>query len=67
MQRGVIHVPDFVANAGALIHWGTLVVERGSLADAEARVRRIGETTRGILDRARAEGRTPWAIACSMI
>ncbi|MBI2901194.1 MAG: Glu/Leu/Phe/Val dehydrogenase [Planctomycetes bacterium] len=64
--RGIVHVPDVVANAGALIHWATLVLAGGTPGDAGAAVRRIGGTARRILDRARAEHRTPWEVVRAM-
>lgn len=63
--RGIVYVPDFVANAGGVVHihatrsaWG---------ADKlEASLSAIGDRVSSILDRARATGRTPLAVAEAM-
>jgi leucine dehydrogenase len=61
-ELGVLYLPDFAINSGALV--------RGALFHLEGRrlsVRRIGEriaaTTRAILERARAENRAPVEVA----
>ncbi len=61
--RGVVHVPDFLANAGALVLWAEVVLGRRALADAFATVRGIGATARAVLARAADERRTPLAVA----
>ena len=60
-ERGVLVVPDFVANAGALIA-GALWHLRGRSVGAE-RIRRIAATAGDILDRARAADLPPHEIA----
>lgn len=62
VRRGMVWVPDFVANAGGLIQVAT---ERdgGSMEQAHAEVRRLGDSVREILVRAAAERSTPGAAA----
>ncbi len=66
-RRGIVHVPDYLANAGALIQWAALVLDGRSRAEAAAAARRIGDTTRAVLARAREERATPWAIAARIV
>jgi len=60
--RGVLWVPDFVANAGGIVN---IAEELGGYDPARARRRvlRIGPTVSGVLEEARAEGTTPLAAA----
>jgi leucine dehydrogenase len=60
--RGILHAPDFVANAGGII---SLLFEQGVADETEviAHTRRIGERLREILDRAAAEGAAPERVA----
>jgi leucine dehydrogenase len=60
--RGVLWVPDFVANAGGLIN---IAAEIGGYdaAAARRRVQAIGDTLREIFSRARATRTTPLAAA----
>jgi leucine dehydrogenase len=60
-RRGVLAVPDFVANAGALIAGATWHREHRR-ASAE-RLQRIGATAGELLDRARAEDVPPSLLA----
>jgi leucine dehydrogenase len=61
-RRGVLYCPDYLVNAGGLIH-----VARHSLAldgDAvAAKIDDLPETLRNILERAAREGATPGAVA----
>jgi leucine dehydrogenase len=60
--RGIVYVPDFVANAGGVIHIDAL----RSAAGAErlrADVLRIGARVRELLEEADATGRLPLAVA----
>lgn len=63
--RGILWVPDFVANAGGLIN---IAAEAGGYdpAQARARVLRIGDTVREIFDRSEALGQTPLAAAIEL-
>lgn len=60
-KRGITYVPDFVANAGALIK-GVLEHRAGKELDFSV-VDRVGETARALLERARKEGKPPHEIA----
>ncbi len=62
--RGLLVVPDFVANAGALIQ-GALWNLRGERVD-RARLHGIGDTVREVLDRAAAADRPPLALALEL-
>ena len=61
-ERGILYVPDFVANAGGVvqIHAGRAGWDE---AGTEAAVLRIGERVEGMLRRASAEGCTPLEVA----
>jgi leucine dehydrogenase len=62
--RGILWVPDFVANAGGIINIAVELEPEGyAAARAEARVRAVGDTTRLVLDHAEAAGTTPLAAA----
>lgn len=63
-RRGLLVVPDFVANAGALIQ-GALWNLRGERVDAE-RIRRIGATTGEVLARSAEEDRPPLELALQL-
>lgn len=60
--RGVAYVPDFVANAGGVIHIHAL---REGLGEARLRAElgRIGDRVSELLTEAAAEGETPLALA----
>lgn len=58
-ERGIVYVPDFVLNAGRAIAHSTIEVLGGSPAQAEAKVRAIGETVARILGDAVRAGVTP--------
>lgn len=62
LERGVLHGPDFVVNAGGII---SLLFEQGAAneADVIAHTRRTGERLRAVLDRAQAEGTPPQRVA----
>ncbi|SFP83488.1 Glu/Leu/Phe/Val dehydrogenase dimerization domain-containing protein [Actinomadura madurae] len=61
-ERGIVWVPDFVANAGGLIQ---VAAERAGAAldGARARIHQLGETVTDILERAAAEAVTPGEAA----
>lgn len=63
-RRGVLAVPDFVANAGALIQGATWHLT-GARVDA-ARLQRIATTTGELLDRARAQATPPIELALEL-
>jgi leucine dehydrogenase len=63
-DRGILWVPDFVANAGGVVNIAVELEEQGyDEARAETRVRAIGDTVRTVLDHAEATGSTPLAAA----
>jgi leucine dehydrogenase len=61
---GILHVPDFVANAGGLIH-GALTQLEGRVPAVE-RVLAIGARADAILARAARERRPPGAVALAL-
>jgi leucine dehydrogenase len=63
-QRGILFVPDFVANAGGLIHGATPRLT-GRPATAE-RLQRIGDVAGEILDRSQKEGVPPHELAVAL-
>jgi leucine dehydrogenase len=63
-ERGILWVPDFVANAGGVVNIAVELEPEGYDPDrAEARVRAIADTVRTVLDHAEATGTTPLAAA----
>jgi leucine dehydrogenase len=63
-ERGILWVPDFVANAGGVINIAVEFEDGGySRERADARVRGVGDTVRTVLDHAEATGTTPLAAA----
>jgi leucine dehydrogenase len=62
--RGVLWVPDFVANAGGIINISVELEDGDYAAErADVRVRGIADTVRTVLDHADATGATPLAAA----
>jgi leucine dehydrogenase len=62
--RGILWVPDFVANAGGVVNIAVELEPEGyDTARAEGRVRAIADTVRTVLDHADATGTTPLAAA----
>jgi leucine dehydrogenase len=62
--RGILWVPDFVANAGGVVNIAVELEPEGyDTGRAETRVRAIGDTIRTVLDRAEATGSMPLAAA----
>jgi len=62
--RGILFVPDFVLNAGALIEGEGN--RRTGRVEFDAELRRIGETVSRVITRAQADGVTPLAAARAM-
>lgn len=54
-RRGIVYVPDYVANAGGVTFGGSIEVLKLSRAATLARVDQIYDTTLMVLERARAE------------
>jgi leucine dehydrogenase len=62
--RGILWVPDFVANAGGVVNIAVELEPEGyDTARAETRVRAIADTVRTVLDHAEATRATPLAAA----
>ncbi|MBI5851310.1 MAG: leucine dehydrogenase [Planctomycetes bacterium] len=63
-ERGVLYAPDFVINAGALLHGALFHLE--GRTPPPSRIEHIGDVVGEILDRARSEGRPPEEVATSL-
>ena len=65
--RGILWVPDFVANAGGIVNIAVELAPSGYSGErAKPAVRAIGDTVRRILDDAEARGTTPLASAMGL-
>lgn len=63
-DRGILWVPDFVANAGGVVNIAVELEPEGYDTErAESRVRAIADTVRTVLDHADETGTTPLAAA----
>jgi leucine dehydrogenase len=67
-ERGILYAPDFVINGGGIINVAGEIraLQRGEDFDpawVEAKLDRLTETLEEVLDRARAEHRTPHEVA----
>lgn len=60
-SRGILYAPDFVVNAGALIHGATFHLE--GKAPAPERIDQIGDVVGDLLDEAHATGIPPERLA----
>jgi leucine dehydrogenase len=66
-DRGILWVPDFVANAGGVVNISVELEPEGyDTVRAETRVRAVGDTVRTVLDHAEATGTTPLAAAAEI-
>jgi leucine dehydrogenase len=66
-ERGILWVPDFVANAGGIVNIAVELLPPGYSAErAERDVRRIADTVRDVLDDAARDGITPLAAAMAL-
>lgn len=61
-ERGIVYAPDFVVNAGGVIHL-TLLDAGAPAAEVERRVLGVGDTTRRVFAAARDRGITPLEAA----
>ena len=55
-ERGIAYAPDFVINAGGVLHGGGLEEQRWTRAELDARLAAIGDAVFGILQRAQQDG-----------
>jgi leucine dehydrogenase len=56
LDRGIVYVPDFVANAGGIIHLASRELLGESEAELDLRLAAIGDTTTAILTEAASTG-----------
>lgn len=63
---GIVYVPDFIANAGGVIHIHALRAGHDE-ARLRADVGRIGERVRDLLDEAQMSAKTPLAVAAARV
>jgi leucine dehydrogenase len=61
--RGILYVPDYVANAGGVSYGGAIEIAKLSREEAARRLDGIYDTTLMVLERARAEGVAPFVAA----
>jgi len=67
-QRGILYVPDYVANGGGIINVSAEILEIGDRAGwVDSRLGAIGANVARILDRAAGEGISPAVIADRMV
>ena len=65
-ERGILYVPDYIANAGGVIDFHQ--EQRDDRPDAVlAAVARIHDVTLDVLERAKAAGATPLAVADELV
>jgi leucine dehydrogenase len=67
-RRGIVYVPDFIANCGATIEGASRVIEAALPASElqrtiDARLEAVGDLTREVLAEARARDRSPHDVA----
>ncbi|MCP2261003.1 valine dehydrogenase (NAD) (EC 1.4.1.-) [Streptoalloteichus tenebrarius] len=62
VDRGILYAPDYVVNAGGVIH-SVAGLSGCALPESVARVERIFDTTLAVLERAEAEGVPPGVAA----
>ena len=66
LDRGIVYVPDFVANAGGIIHLASLELLRETEVELDARLAAIGDTTTAILEEAASSGRSTSRVALDL-
>jgi leucine dehydrogenase len=67
IERDIVYVPDFVVNAGGIVHIAALEVLGETREQLEARLRGIADTVGDVLDLAEAEGISTQAAAERMV
>jgi len=65
-RRGIVYVPDYVANAGGVCYGGQIEILKVSPAEALARVDQIYDTALMVLERAKRDGVAPHEAADAM-
>jgi leucine dehydrogenase len=65
-ERGILYAPDFVVNAGGVLHLAGYERLGWSREEVAARLAGIGGTLGLVLERAAAEGTTPQAAAMEL-
>ncbi len=60
-RRGIVYVPDFIANSGATIKGASTTIGEGHLV--ESRLNAVGPLVKEIVNRAAREGRSPQDVA----
>ncbi len=66
-ERGILYAPDYVVNAGGIIHLASLELLGEDEATRDGRLRGIGDTLAECFRRAEAEGISPGAAAERMV
>jgi leucine dehydrogenase len=65
-ERGIVYAPDFVINAGGVLHGGGLEALHWTLEELDARLAGIGDAVYAILERADRDGVSTDAAARSI-
>jgi leucine dehydrogenase len=65
-ERGIVYAPDFVINAGGVLHGGGLEALHWTRAELDAKLAGIGDAVYQILQRAEKEGISSDAAARSI-
>jgi leucine dehydrogenase len=65
--RGIVYAPDYVVNAGGIIHLAALELLGEDQARLQERLEGIGETTREVLDLAAERGVSTGAAADAIV
>jgi glutamate dehydrogenase/leucine dehydrogenase len=65
--RGILYAPDYVVNAGGMIHLASLEILREDIAKRDERIRGIADTLREVFRRSEADGVSTSAAAEAMV
>ena len=66
-ERGILYAPDYVVNAGGVIHLVSYEMLDEGDAEVEARLRGIGDTLGEVFGRAEADGISTGAAADAIV
>ena len=66
-ERGILYAPDYVVNAGGVIHLASYEMLNEGDADVQARLRGIGDTLGEVFARAEADGISTGAAADAIV